>query len=214
MVEVRENVPHLGRLRVVDQLARRAGGFMLSVGSKSTKIADINVDLKRRVNPDIVATVFHLPFRSELFDTILFTDVVEHLPEDTEVVALSELKRCLKSTGRIVLSTPNAIRLFKLLDPSRWGRSHRSYSVKTISGLVNRASLHIEVATVSGGVWEGIGLLVYYAIVYPLGRILGREVPFPSKLGQMSDAQYKNPRNTGYTIFVVCSPKKAAFQTP
>ena len=59
---------------------------------------------------------------------------------------------------------------------------------------------------------EGIGLLVYYAIVYPLGRILGREVPFPSKLGQMSDAQYKNPRNTGYTIFVVCSPKKAAFQ--
>ena len=186
---------------------------MLSVGSKSTKIADVNVDLNRGAKPDIVATAFRLPFRSELFDTILFTDVVEHLPEDTEILALSELKRCLKITGRLILSTPNSIRLFKVLDPSRWGRSHRSYTVERISKLVNRASMRIELATVSGGVWEGIGLLVYYSIVYPLSRIIRRPVPFPLKLGQLSDAQYDYQNSMGYTIFLVCSPKSGAFQT-
>ena len=207
-------MPHVGRLRLVAQLAHRAGGFTLSVGSKSTRLANVNVDLKRNAKPDIVATVFGLPFNSKLFDTILFTDVIEHLPVNTEIFALLELKRCLKSTGHLILSTPNAIRLFKLLDPSRWGSSHRSYTLEKISELVNRAGLSIELATVSGGVWEGIGLLVYYSLVYPIGRILRREVPFPLKLGQMSDAQYDRASSMGYTIFVVCSPKTAAFGPP
>ena len=195
----------LGRLRVIHQLARRTGGFSLSVGSKSTKLADVNVDLNRRARPDIVATVFNLPFVSELFDTILFTDVLQYMPVDTEPRALVELNRCLKRSGRLVLSVPNAVGVFTLLDPDRWLLGNSPYTVEEISRIVTDGGWRIDLLTVSGGIWEAVGLLLYYLIEYPLSRILRRRVPGPLKLSEMADAQYRRPSRIGYTIFMVCS---------
>ncbi len=195
----------LGRLRVIDQLARRSDGFSLSVGSKSTKLADVNVDPDKGARPDIVATVFHLPFGPESFDTILFTDVLQYLPVNTEGLAFFELKRCLKRTGRLVLSVPNAIGVFTLLDPARWLLGNHPYTVEKISRIVIGNGWRIEHLTVSGGIWEALGLLTYYFIEYPLNRILRREVPGPVKLGEMADTQYGKESKMGYTIFMVCS---------
>jgi len=197
----------LGRLRVIEQLTRSNDGFSLSVGSKSTKLADVNVDPNKEAKPDIVATVFHLPFGRELFDTILFTDVLQYLPINTEGLAFFELKRCLKRTGRLVLSVPNAIGVFTLLDPDRWLLGNHPYTVEEISRIVIGNGWRIEHLTVSGGIWEAIGLLVYYFIGYPLSMILRREVPGPLGLGEMADAQYSRPSWSGYTIFMVCSRK-------
>src|SRR5207245_9189055 len=96
--------PTLGRLRVIEQLTRSSDGFSLSVGSKSTKLADVNVDPNKGARPDIVATVFHLPFGPEIFDTVLFTDVLLYLPVYTENLAVCVLKRCLKLTAWLILS--------------------------------------------------------------------------------------------------------------
>ena len=200
----------LGRLRVIDQLTRSIDGFSLSVGSKSTKIADVNVDPIKGARPDIVATVFHLPFGPELFDTILFTDVLQYLPVNTVSLAFFELKRCLKRTGRLVLSVPNAIGVFTLLDPDRWLLGNHPYTVEKISRIVVGNGWRIEHLTVSGGIWEAIGLLIYYLIGYPLSRILRQEVPGPLKLSEMADKQYSKPRWSGYTIFMVCSKKGGA----
>ena len=199
-----------GRLRVIDQLARSSNGFSLSVGSKSTKLADVNVDLNKRARPDIVATVFHLPFGPESFDTVLFTDVLQYLPVNTEGLAFFELKRCLKRTGRLVLSVPNAIGVFTLLDPDRWLLGNHPYTIENISRIVVGNGWRIEHLTVSGGIWEAIGLLIYYFIEYPLSRILGREVPGPLKLGEVADKQYGERSMKGYTIFMVCSRKEDA----
>ena len=177
----------------------------MSVGSKSTRLADINVDVDRRVKPDIVATVLHLPFGEELFDTVLFTDVLQYVPESTEDIALSELRRCLKRSGRLILSVPNKVAVFTLLDPDRWLLGNHPYTVEKISHLVTRNGWIIELLTVSGGVWEAIGLLIYYLIEYPLSRILRSQVPGPLKLGEMADNQYGKPNSKGYTIFMVCS---------
>jgi SAM-dependent methyltransferase len=193
---------------VIDQLAHGSDGFSLSVGSKSTRLADVNVDPNKSAEPDIVATVFHLPFGPELFDTILFTDVLQYLPVSTEALALFELKRCLKRTGRLVMSVPNAIAVFTLLDPDRWLLGNHPYTVEEISRIVVRNGWRIEHLSVSGGIWEAIGLLIYYFIGYPLSRVLGREVPGPLKLGEMADTQYGEASKTGYTIFIVCSRKE------
>src|SRR5437867_3315582 len=197
----------LGRLRVIDQLARKSGGFSLSVGSKSTRIADVNVDINSKVSPDIVATVFYLPLRSELFDTILFTDVVQYLPVHTETRALLELKRCSKKTGRIILSAPNAVAIFTVLDPDRWLFGNRPYSIERLSRIVSGAGLQIELVTALGGIWEAMGLLVYYFAGYLLRRVLHRDVPYPLKLAKMADAQYDHSSKGGYTIFIVCSQR-------
>ena len=201
----------LGRLRVIDQLARRSDGFSLSVGSKSTKLADVNVDPNKGVRPDIVATVFHLPFGPELFDTILFTDVLQYLPVNTESLAFSEMKRCLKRSGHLVLSVPNAIGVFTLLDPDRWLLGNHPYTVEKISRIIVGNGWRIEHLTVSGGIWEAIGLLIYYLIEYPLSRILRREVPGPLGLSEMADTQYNRMSGSGYTIFMVCSRKRDIF---
>src|SRR6266581_3917317 len=194
----------LGRLRVIDQLASSHRGFSLAVGSKSTRLADVNLDIDRKVSPDIVATVFHLPLRSELFDTILFTDVIQYLPANTETRALIELKRCSKKTGHIILSAPNAVALFTVLDPDRWLFRNRPYSIEKLSGIVGRAGLRIELTTVLGGIWEAIGLLAYYLT----GYLLRREIPYPWMLVRMSDVQYSHASKKGYTIFLVCSPQE------
>jgi SAM-dependent methyltransferase len=195
----------LGRLRVIDRLSRRSGGFSLSVGSKSTKLADVNVDVNPKAKPDIIATVFHLPFKSNLFDTILFTDVMQYLPINTETIALFELKRCLKKTGRLILSAPNAVSLFTLLDPDRWLFGNRPYTVEKISAIVNSAGLRIELSATSGGIWEAIALIGYYLTGYLPSRILRREVPGPSKLSEMADVQYNYWTTGGYTVFIVCT---------
>ena len=194
----------LGRLRVIEQLTHSSDGFSLSVGSKSTKLADVNVDSNKGARPDIVATVFHLPFGPELFDMTLFTDVLQYLPVNTEGLAFFELKRCLKRTGRLVLSVPNAIGVFTLLDPDRWLLGNHPYTVEKISRIVVGNGWRIEHLTVSGGIWEAIGLLIHYFFGYPLGRILRQEVPGPLKLSEMADIQYSEPRGAGYTIFMVC----------
>ena len=38
----------MDRLKVIDQLASRSGGFVLSVGAQSTRLADVNVDKHAR----------------------------------------------------------------------------------------------------------------------------------------------------------------------
>ncbi|MEM3163855.1 MAG: class I SAM-dependent methyltransferase [Halobacteria archaeon] len=47
-----------------------------------------------------------LPFRSDTFDGVLCSDVLEHIPEDE--AALAELVRVVKPGGALVISTPAA----------------------------------------------------------------------------------------------------------
>ncbi len=142
-----------------------------------------------------------------MVDTILFTDVLQYLPINAEPLAFFELRRCLKKTGRLVLSVPNAVAVFTLLDPDRWLLGNHAYTVQDISRIVAGNGWRIEHLSVSGGIWEAIGLLIYYFIEYPLGRIIRRQVPGPLKLGEMADMQYSKPAKSGYTIFLVCSRK-------
>src|SRR5437870_11340663 len=197
----------LGRLRVIEQLTRSSDGFSLSAGSKSTKLADVNVDQNKGARPDIVATSYHLPFGPEIVDTILFTDVLQYLPVNTESLAFFELKRCLKRTGRLILSVPNAIAIFTLLDPDRWLLGNHPYTVERIRRILVGNGWRVELLTVSGGIREAVGLLIYYFVGDPRSRIIGRQVPGPLKLGEMADTQYREASNTGYTIFIVCSRK-------
>lgn len=56
----------------------------------------------------------HLPFADAAFDAIVMLEVIEHTQSD--VAAVSELRRVLKPGGILILSTPHA-GLFAWLDP-------------------------------------------------------------------------------------------------
>ncbi len=52
------------------------------------------------------ANLYHLPFAEASFDKIVFSEVIEHIPDDG--AALRELYRVLAPGGRLALTTPNA----------------------------------------------------------------------------------------------------------
>ncbi|MBO8183468.1 MAG: class I SAM-dependent methyltransferase [Archaeoglobus sp.] len=65
----------------------------------------INDDLKVNGNRvDIFANALSLPIKSSSIDTILLTEVIEHIPEPTKLVR--ELARVLKKGGVLIITTP------------------------------------------------------------------------------------------------------------
>jgi len=66
----------------------------------------INITQKRvKKGKFIVASASKLPFRDETFDTILCTEVIEHVNDQNK--AIKEMFRVLKFGGVLVITTPN-----------------------------------------------------------------------------------------------------------
>ena len=60
--------------------------------------------LSDRSRPDVICSALGLPFAAEVFDTVVSTEVLEHVPEPR--LALREMRRVLKPAGRLILSAP------------------------------------------------------------------------------------------------------------
>jgi 2-polyprenyl-3-methyl-5-hydroxy-6-metoxy-1,4-benzoquinol methylase len=75
-------------------------------------------------DPDVVVLNIEkdrLPHRSRSFDLVLFSEIIEHLVVDPRVY-LSEIRRVLTPQGRLLITTPNAAGLHKLI-PILFSRS-------------------------------------------------------------------------------------------
>lgn len=57
----------------------------------------------------VAAEATKLPFRDETFDAIIAGEIVEHFLDHRPF--MRELRRALKTGGRVILTTPNAVRL-------------------------------------------------------------------------------------------------------
>jgi len=60
--------------------------------------------LSDRSRPDVVCSALDLPFSDEQFDTVVSTEVLEHVPDPLQ--ALREMRRVLRPGGFLVLSAP------------------------------------------------------------------------------------------------------------
>ena len=99
--------------------------------------------------PQIVGAADRLPFASQSFDSILCTQVIEHVPEPWRVV--EEAHRVLRPGGKLLLSAPQAWRLHEKPHDyyrfTRYGLEH----------LVRRAGLAMISCHEQGGAWRLIG---------------------------------------------------------
>jgi hypothetical protein len=195
-----------GRLGVVRSL-QRGGVPSVSIGSSASRLADVNVDIDARSEPDIIADALHLPFVSGIFREALFTDVIEHLRMGTEVSALHEIHRILSTEGRLVLSTPNDRPIFSILDLSKWLEGHRHYSVSRIKAIIRKADFRIDSIFTAGGVFTMISVLRYSLVSLPLKRLFGENsLQPPGLISSREDKDYESHRsNGGYTIFCVAT---------
>ena len=96
----------------------------------------------------VVAGAHPLPFRDEAFDTVFAGELIEHLVDPRH--GLAEFNRVLPAGGRLILTTPNRLRLANVVD-----RSQRPYSPDHLSevsydeahGLLADAGFEVEHAS-------------------------------------------------------------------
>ena len=80
-------------------------GFVIDV-CQLPQQADTKLRFLRPVHPEVVqASVFALPFADAWFDSVICSEVIEHIPDDPRVIG--ELTRVLKPGGTLVLGTPD-----------------------------------------------------------------------------------------------------------
>lgn len=104
------------RYQVITRMAADAGR-VLDVGCGSSRIVGsrpmVGLDIalaklryaRRYRNPLVHGSIFALPFKDATFDTVICSEVIEHLPADERLFA--ELERVLRPGGRLILGTPD-----------------------------------------------------------------------------------------------------------
>ncbi|MDI6867744.1 class I SAM-dependent methyltransferase [Methanoculleus sp.] len=66
----------------------------------------------------LVGDCVDLPFKNNSFDTLICSEVIEHLFEPDR--AINEFDRVLKSEGILIVTTPNPLHIFKKINPTFW----------------------------------------------------------------------------------------------
>lgn len=189
----------MGRLRLTKRL-HDDNSFSLSVGAGNTRFATVNVDVVYNKNLDIVADTFNLPFQNGVFNSVLFCDILEHLPKGKEKEALLEIRRVIN--GCLLLTTPNNIPIFTYLDPAYYQVGHRHYDIDYVKTLLIESGFELQSIFASGGMWHMIYLLFRYLIYFRLKRIFRTSSDFtPKKLILKVDEQYNYKTDGGYVIF-------------
>lgn len=62
------------------------------------------IDMNPDARPDIVASALHSPFRDHSFQSVICTEVLEHVPEPED--CLREIRRVMRDSGILYLTTP------------------------------------------------------------------------------------------------------------
>lgn len=96
------------------------------------------------------------PFPDNFFDNVIFTEIIEHLLF-SPTHALYEIHRVLKKDGILIITSPNAISLVKLLKWLKrnnifdqislddiYGRHNREYTKKELEDLLNSCNFKID----------------------------------------------------------------------
>ena len=128
-----------------------------------------------------------LPFEDHHFDTVVFSEVMEHLRFPQK--ALHEIFRVLKENGKLIGSVPNAFRLrnrikFLIGKPFETDPSHlRSYSDKTLTEELNKVFDKIEIYPISGHLLGGgsSGVPVFEWLPYPIRNLFALDLLFEAK---------------------------------
>lgn len=88
-----------------------------------------------------VADIAHLPFKNNEFDKVIFSDVLEHIKEDT--AALKEIARVLKPNGRLIITVPCNNKANREV-MKEMGHCRPGYSIKEIKKMAGKEGLIVK----------------------------------------------------------------------
>lgn len=149
-----------------------AGYDIVGIDLKKNSLSGFNFDIAK-----LDLNVDPLPMADNFFDFVTFSEVLEHLKERRVSKIFAEIKRVLKPSGILFVTTPNRLRLgsrFGRIEnfPDGFGHGHeREYSVSEIKGMAANAGFDlIEAKTIS--FYAGVGREDGKRYFYPLTAFL------------------------------------------
>lgn len=154
----------------------------IDIEESALKVAQKEFPAYKFVKASIVEP---LPFNKSFFDVVLFFMTIEHLPKNTEVIALKQLNKVLKKKGILYLSTMNNNLLSILSDPVYFS-GHRHYSLNHLETILAKSGFTVKEKFTHGG----FGIIVYTLLFYFYKHIL-RKTFYSSFIDRWMSEEYE-----------------------
>jgi SAM-dependent methyltransferase len=90
---------------MLEKLKPYVGGYTLNVGCGYHGFGDVRLDIRKTSASNIVGDARILPFKDNVFDTVLALSFLHHIPNYW--LAIREILRVLKPKGKVVGWEPN-----------------------------------------------------------------------------------------------------------
>jgi|LGOV01.1.fsa_nt_gb ubiquinone/menaquinone biosynthesis C-methylase UbiE len=150
----------------------------------------ITIDINSNFNPDILASGYNLPFKNNTFDTMIATEVLEHLERPQSFV--NEIHRVLKPDGTFFLTT----RFIHEIHGEDYFR-YTELSLRTLFKNFKLVTIEDE-----GSVFSV--LLYFIEAIFPfpsLKKILSLFYPLIEKIDEKIDQRRRKTITLGYSIY-------------
>lgn len=146
--------------------------------------------------PDVAADVLHLPFAPATFDTVLATQVLEHVPQPDHM--LKEVSRVLKPGGHLILTAPQYWPLHEI--PHDYYR----FTQFGLRHLIHTSGLTLLSIKREGTAWTLIGQALCHVLQNRRGW--HRLIPLVNLLFGFFDRRCTDPRDTINYLVVARKP--------
>lgn len=146
----------------------------------------------------LVGDALKIPVKNGKADFVTLFDVIEHVPEFTELVALKEINRILKTKGLLFLTTPNSTPMMNILDLAFWF-GHRHYQSKDLSEMLKQSGFKVVKKTIKGGYWFS----TYLIWLYITKKLSGNFLPRNRFLEEKEASEFLSKKRGIHTHFIV-----------
>lgn len=145
------------------------------------------------------STALNLPYEDNSFDIIVCSEVLEHIPANSEAIFFREACRVLKQGGRLFLTTPSYGFLANFTDPAWLLIGHRHYKLKELFIFGDNAGFEVRESFTSGGFFD----LIYIWNLY-ISKWIFRRPPFLNRFFQrLVNQEFDRHRKGFMTNFVL-----------
>ena len=201
-------IAHLVASRYQNAIAKHANGKLLDLGCGKVPLYEtyrdrasgsVCADWPSTIHKNLYIDTFcdlskPLPFGDNAFDTILSSDVIEHLPDHD--LAFREMGRVLAPSGMLILNTPFMYMIHEI--PHDFYR-HTRFSIERLTTLAGLRVMELD--EIGGGLDVLVDMLAKYASGVPL-------IGTPLSIGLQKAAilmsgtrMWKRQRNTSASRF-------------
>ena len=163
-------------------------GRVLDLGAGKAKYKEIIIknagnyvacDIKKTENIDTVCDVVNLIFPPESFDTVISTQVFEHVNNPFSVVR--EIKKVLKSGGNAIITAPFMIPFHA--DP----KDNFRFSREGLEEIFKSSGFEIVDSGIYGGFFTVLSEMIHFSWFSPYNNKSGRFIAVIEKIAKVCD---------------------------